>query len=180
MGLTSFGVYINSNMKSLKLFFVAFCFFIFTSNSQAQSTLSDIVRDTIVRIDKGLTRPFLLDGKPISTEVMIWFMQDHPDANRHIKTARVIETFSSAFYTIGFTWVAIDLLTNEVNELDWFLAKSGFVAIGAGLACKWLANKQKKKAIRHYNDDIINAYRKKDVGLKLQSKNNGLGFVLNF
>lgn len=169
-----------SDMKSLKLSFVAFCFFVFTFNSQAQHTLSDIVRDTIVRVDKGLTRPFLLDGKPISTEVMIWFMQDHPDAHRHIKTTRVIEAFSSAFYTIGFTWVAIDLLTHDVNELDWFLAKTGIVAIGTGLACKWLANKQKKKAIRYYNDSIINAYRKKEMSLNLQGKNNGIGLTLNF
>lgn len=167
-------------MKSIKLILLFFFLSLFVTSVQAQSTLSDIVRDTIVRVDKGLFKPFLLDGKPISTEVMKWFMQDNQMAYRKIKTVKKLETFSTVTYSIGFTYITLDLLTQQSNELDWVFAKAGGVCVGIGLLTKLLANKQKKKAIRYYNDGVVKTYHEKNMGIQLKGKNNGMGLVLNF
>jgi len=164
----------------LKTIFILLGLFFLSNDIDAQHTLSDIVRDTIVRVDKGLVRPFLLDGKPIPTEVMTWFMQDNPDAHRLIKSTRVAETFSATMFTIGFTWIGIDILTHEINDLNWFFAKAGAFTVGLGLMSKWFANRQKTKAVRYYNDGVINAYRKKDMGLRFESKANRVGLVWRF
>ena len=107
-------------------------------------------------------------------------MQGNADAYRHIRMTKVIEGFSTAYYTLGFTWIGIDIMTHNKNDLNWGLAKTGVVTVGMGFLAKWLAYKQKKKAIRYFNDSIMQAYQKKDMGVKLQGTNNGMGLVWSF
>ena len=162
----------------LKLLFLSAFLFVTTRTCAQKNRLSDIVRDTIVRIDKGLSKPYVLDGKAINNEVMKWFMQDYPETKTNIQGTIITYNFAAASYTLGASWIIIDLLTHEFTNSNLELAKVGGVLVGIGVGFHIISNQFKKKAVRDYNKAVQRTYHQDDIGIHLN--NDGVGLHWNF
>lgn len=165
-------------ISTLKFLFLVTFLCLATIAFSQNNRLSDIVRDTIVRIDKGIFKPYVLDGKPIPNEVMKWFMQDYPETKANIQGTIITYNFAAASYSLGASWIVIDLLTHEFTNSNWEFLKAGSVMVGIGIGFQIISSQFKKKAVRDYNRGVQQTYQNENLGLHLND--NGAGIHWSF
>lgn len=120
-----------------------------------QSPYHELAKDTIITHPAFFGNIYLLDGKQLNTQVMQWFMTDHPLAHDQIRVAVVSGQMAAVSYTVGgMFFLGGFLIRQDDRAAGEDLMLMGGAGIGAGLLLTIVSGGHQRRAVQLYNEDI--------------------------
>ena len=129
------------------------------ANAFSQSPYHELAQDTIITRPIFFGNAYLLDGKPLSLQVMQWFMTDHPLAHDQIRVAVVSDQLAAVSFTVGGIIFLGGILVRQGDQgAGEDLMLMGGAGLGGGLLFSIISGGHQRRAVQLYNEDIKRTY----------------------